>query len=235
MTSSGTYNYSLSNGEAVFAAFERIGVRAPELRQEHFVTARRELNDLFVELSNRVVNLWTVTRPEDGNAITMVQGTLTYTIPSNVVMILDAYISLNFGTTNQTDTYITPMSRTQYASLADKDDEGRPTSYWFDRTINPTVTMWPVPDQGGPYTFGYYACLQLQDANLPSGETPNMPYRWLGVLTAGLALRLARVYNRAALADCKADYADAWNWAAEQDTENVNTSYTPALSCYYRR
>lgn len=235
MTSSGTYSWNLSNAEAVFAAFERIGVRAPELRQEHFLTARRELNDLFVELSNRDVNLWTVTRPEDGNAITMVQGTLTYSIPSNVVMILDAYISLNFGTTNQTDTYVTPMSRTQYASLADRYNQGRPTSYWFDRTISPTVTMWPVPDQGGPYTFAYYAALQLQDANLPSGETPNMPYRWLGVLVSGLALRLARVYAPAMLADRKADYAEAWQWAAEQDVENVNTSFTPALSAYYRR
>jgi hypothetical protein len=232
--SSGTYNYSLSNAEAVLAAFERVQIRTPELRQEHFITARRELNDLFVELANREVNLWKVTRPEDGNTVTMVQGTLTYTLPANVVMILDAYISLNFGTTNQTDTYVTPLSRTQYASLADKYVQGRPTQYWMDRTITPTITMWPVPDGGGPYTFGYYACIQLQDANLPSGETPDMPYRWLGVLIAGLALRLARVYKPELLADRKADYAEAWNWAAEQDTENVNTSYTPLLADYYR-
>src|SRR5215831_16926590 len=99
MTSSGTYNYSLSNGEAVLAAFERAQVRAPELRQEHMLTARRELNDLFVELSNRQVNLWKVELISQ----TLTQGTATYTIPARVVMILDAYRSLNYGTTSQTD------------------------------------------------------------------------------------------------------------------------------------
>ena len=168
MTSSGTFSYSLSNGEAVLAAYERIQIRAPALRQEHMLTARRELNDLFVELSNRQVNLWSVVSPSstDGTSITLTQGTATYSITPQTVMILDAYVSLNNGTSNQTDTYITPMSRTEYASLGNKQTQGRPTSYWFDRLISPTVTLWPVPDNGGPYTLNFYSCVQLQDANL---------------------------------------------------------------------
>lgn len=35
MTSSGTYVFGPSNGECVLAAFERVYIRAPELRQEH--------------------------------------------------------------------------------------------------------------------------------------------------------------------------------------------------------
>jgi hypothetical protein len=229
--SSGTYSYTLSNAEAVVAAFERCQVRATELRQEHFITARRELNDLFVELSNRGVNLWKV----ELDTISLVQGTLTYSLPSQTVVILDAYISLNYGTTSQTDTYVTPMSRTQYASIADKYTQGRPTTYWMDRLINPSVTMWPVPDAGGPYTFAYYNLAQLQDANLPGGETPDLPYRWLGVLMTGLAVRLARVYAPALLDARKADFADAWQWAAEQDVENAPTSFAPNISQYYRR
>jgi hypothetical protein len=235
--SSGTYNYSLSNAEAVLAAFERVQIRAPEIRQEHMLTARRELNDLFVELSNRQVNLWSVQQL----SINLVQGTATYSIPSNVVMILDAYRTLNNGTTSQTDSYIEPMSRTQWASIANKFTQGPPTSYWFDRTITPTVTPWPVPDGNGPYVLNYFACSQLQDASLPNGETPNLPYRWLGVMVAGLALRLARVYPPAGgdpiafKADRKADYDDAWKWAAEQDTENVNFTIAPNISAYYNR
>ena len=41
-TSSGTYNFSPSNGELVLAAYERILIRAPSLRQEHMQSARRE-------------------------------------------------------------------------------------------------------------------------------------------------------------------------------------------------
>lgn len=237
MASSGAYNYSLSNGEAVLAAYERVQIRAPELRQEHMLTARREINDLFVELSNRQVNLWKVQL----NTISLVQGTPTYSIPSNVVMILDAYRSLNYGTSNQTDSYVTPMSRTEWASIANKSSQGPPTSYWFDRLISPTVTMWPEPDGNGPYTWAYYAVLQMQDANLPGGETPDLPYRWLGVLVAGLALRLARCYppqgvdQLAFKADRQKDYDQAWQWAAAQDTENVPFTIAPGIGAYYRR
>lgn len=237
MASSGTYNYSLSNGEAVLAAYERVQIRAPELRQEHMLTARREINDLFVELSNRQVNLWKVQL----NTISLVQGTPTYSIPSNVVMILDAYRALNYGTSNQTDSYVTPMSRTEWASIANKSSQGPPTSYWFDRLISPTVTMWPEPDGNGPYTWAYYAVLQMQDANLPGGETPDLPYRWLGVLVAGLALRLARCYppqgvdQLAFKADRQKDYDQAWQWAAAQDTENVPFTIAPGIGAYYRR
>lgn len=231
MTSSGTTNYSLSNGEAVLAAFERIQVRAPELRQEHFLTARRELNDLFVEWSNRQVNLWSV----QALSVSLVQGTATYSIPSNVIMILDAYRTLNNGQTTQTDSYLEPMSRTIYATIAEKFTQGPPTTFWFDRLISPTVTMWPVPDGGGPYTFNYYACTQLEDANVPSGETPGVPYRWLSALVAGMAYRLARVYKPELEDKRKVDYGDAWGFAASQDTENAPFTIAPGLASYYYR
>lgn len=237
MTSSGTYNYSLSNGEAVLAAFERVQIRAPSIRQEHMLTARRELNDLFVELSNRQVNLFKV----ELQSIPLVQGTATYTVPSRTVMILDSYLTLNNGQQSQTDRYITPVSRTEYASYAQKATQGPPTVYWFDRLIAPTITFYPTPDGDGPYVVNQYCCVQMQDASLPGGETPDLPYRWLGVLVAGLALRFARVYPPQGIdqltfqAARKADYDDAWKWAASQDTENVPLTIAPAIRSYYPR
>lgn len=236
MTSSGTYNYSLSNGEAVLAAYERCMVRAPSIRQEHMLTARRETNLLFVEMSNRQVNLWKV----ELISLNLAEGTASYAVPARVVMILDAYVSLNNATSNQTDRYVTPVSRTEYASYAVKATRGPPTVYWFDRLISPTVTFFPVPDGNGPYVFNYYACVQLQDVNLTSGETPDLPYRWLDVLVAGLAKRLARVYPpqgldpMAFVAARDKDYAEAWMYAAGQDTENVPMRILPGIGAYYR-
>jgi hypothetical protein len=236
MTSSGTYNYSISNGEAVLAAYERVHIRVPSIRQEHMLTARRELNLLFVELSNRGVNLWKV----ESLSVSMVNGTATYSIPGRVVMILDAYISLNNATTSQTDRYVTPISRTDYSGYAQKFTQGPPTVYWFDRLISPTITMWPVPDANGPYVFNYYACSQVQDAALMGGETPDLPYRWLDVLVTGLAKRLAKCYPQAGidtLAFEKAradDYDAAWAIASTQDTENVPVTFAPTLGAYYR-
>lgn len=237
MTSSGTYNYSLSNGEAVLAAYERCKIRAPSIRQEHMQTARREINLLFVELSNRQVNLWKV----ESGSISLVQGTATYSIPGRTVMILDAYLSRNNGATNQTDRYVTPISRTDYAGYATKQTQGPPTVYWFDRLISPTLTTWPVADGNGPYVLNYYACVQMQDANLPGGETPDVPYRWLDVLVSGLARRLARVYPPDGVDVMTfqkardADYDEAWRWAGTQDTENVPMTIAPAIGGYYPR
>jgi len=232
MASSGTYTFSstASNGSLVLSAFERCRIRAPSLRQEHMLSAQREFNFLLSTLSNLQPNLWTVTLVSE----TLVEGTETYDVDAKVVMVLDAYISLNYGTSNQTDRYISPMSRTDYAAIGQKQTQGQPTSYWFDRTIDPTITLWTVPDGNGPYTLNYYACTQMQDANLYGGETPNVPYRWIDALVAGLAHRLSRIYAPEVEAMRKVDAKEAWDIAAAQDTENVNLSISPSMQGYYR-
>lgn len=229
MTSSGTYNYSLSNGEAVIAAFERLQIRVPSLRQEHMLSARRELNLLLVEWSNKQVNLWKV----EALQVPLISGTATYDIPARVVMILDAYITLNDGTTSQSDRYITPISRTDYASYASKFTPGPPTTYWFDRLISPTLTTWPVVDSDS-YVLNYYACSQTQDAALIGGETPDVPYLWLDALVAGLAHRLARSYAPTLEAQREKDAIAAWTTAATQNTENVPVQLAPNIGRYYR-
>lgn len=230
MTSSGTYSWSISNGELVLAAYERIQVRAPSLRQEHMVTARRELNLLQSAFSNLQPNLWKVVL----YSTDLTEGTATYDVLPRVVMILDAYVSLNQGDSDQTDRTITAVSRSEYASYALKQTQGFPTIFWFDRTISPTVTLYPVPDGNGPYTLNYYACLQMEDANLVNGQTPDAPYRFLDALVAALAHRVSRVYAPQLEMVRKADADDAWRIAATQDTENVAMAIAPGLSRYYR-
>ena len=130
------------------------------------------MNLLLVEWANKQVNLWKVQL----DTIALVSGTAVYSILANTVLILDAYITTNSGSQfGQNNRYITQLSRSEYASLSNPNTPGPPTQYWFDRLIAPTVTFWPVPDANGPYTFGYYRVLQMQDANIPGGETPDIP------------------------------------------------------------
>lgn len=230
MTSSGTTSFALTNGEVVIAAFERCGIMMPKLEQNHFFSARRELNLLLVKFSNLQPNLWEVTLRSQ----LLTQGTSTYTLGSDVVMILDAYRSTNQGLTNQTDIFMTSISRDDYAAYPQKQTQGPPTQYWFNRQITPTVTFYPVPDGNGPYYLNYYAVLQIQDANIPSGETPNIPYRWYDALVAGLAYNLARIYAPTMEAIRKADAQEAWTIAATQDTENVPVRIQPKFAGYFR-
>jgi len=237
-SSSGAYTFLPSNGECVLAAFERVYIRAPELRQEHMLTARRELNMLFVEWSNRQPNLWLVVR----NQVVLTPGIATITLPSQTVLVLDASIVLNFGTANESRRYITPISRTEYLSYANQQTPGPPTVWWMDRLIAPTLTFYPVPDSNGPYTFDYFSCTQMQDANLAGGEIPYVPYRWVDALVNGLTARFARLYPPPPSMDalafrklCKDDAEESWKIAAAQDIEPTPLVLSPSLVGYYRR
>lgn len=230
MTSSGTYSFAISNGGAIIAAYERLQIFAPQLRVEHQRSAITELNLLFSEASNRQVNLWKV----DQQSVALTSGVASLTVPQNTVMVLDAWITTGTGTA-ATDRYITPISRTVYASLSNKQSPGAPTQFWFDRLITPTLTLWPVPDQTGIYTLNYFRCLQMQDANLPGGETPDIPYRWYDWMVAGLSHRLSRIYRPNLEAQREKDADNAWLIASTQDTEGVNVAIAPPLGRYYGR
>jgi hypothetical protein len=213
------------------SALARIQVRAPSIRQEHMVNAYNEMNYLLVELGNLQPNLWKVAQ----TPITLTSGTALYSIATNTVMILDAWITTQSGTSSQNDRYITPMSRSEYASLANKNTPGPPTQYWFDRLVAPTITMYPVPDNSGPFILNYFSCLRMQDANLAGGETMDIQYLFIDCIVAGLAHRLARIYKPELEVQREKDYDKAWKLAAAQNTENVPLSLSPAIRTYYRR
>lgn len=230
MTTSGTYSFTLTNGQCIISAYRRCRIFLPSLRQEHFDAAYEEMNLSLVHLANLQPNLWKVSL----NTIPLIQGTATYTLPSNTVLILDAYITTNSGS-QQTNRYLTPLSRTDYASLANPTIQGSPTQFWYDRVIPPTLTFWPVPDGNGPYTLGYYSASQMQDAKIPGGITPDLAYRFLDAYIADLAHRLSRIYAPQLEAVRQADAQRAWDIAAAQDTENVNLSISPPIGRYYPR
>jgi hypothetical protein len=109
---------------------------------------------LCASFSNRGVNLWAV----DLITVPLVAGQSTYNVNLNTVMILDAYMQVDNGGGQTTDRIIMPVSRTEYASYPNKEQEGFTTTFWFDRLIspNPTVTLWPVPDGSSAQYLKYY-------------------------------------------------------------------------------
>lgn len=230
MTTSGTYNYNPSIGEVVLYAFNLCQVRSTSIVQEHLNSARQAMNMMLSRWSNMGVNLWKV----DTETITLLDGVSTYSVPADTVMILDMYARTPSGTTN-TDRIMMPISRSEYASYPNKLQEGFPTVFWFDRLISPTVTIWPVPDgSGNPTTITYYRVTQIQDANLPGGETIDVPYRWLDAFSSGLAYYLSRIWQPQLSGQLKQDADEAYSIAASQDTENVSVYISPMIAGYFR-
>ena len=228
MASSGTYNFAITNASIVTQAFSRIQVRRSAILAEMMQDAYNEYNLMLSSMSNMQPNLWSV----ELVSVPLIQAQQVYTVDPSVVMILDAYISLVNSTTS--DRLIFPISRTEFASYTNKTTQGAPTVFWFDRLISPTITLWEVPDQTSFYVLNYYAVRQIQDANLPLGETPNVPYRWYDALVADMAYRMARIWKPELEAQRKIDAKEAFTIAATQDVENVDMVISPQLDNYYR-
>lgn len=225
MATSGTYNFNPSLGELTLYAFNLAEVRNTALAQEHFESARMAMNMMLSNWSNRGVNLWAV----DLQTVTLVQGTATYSVPPDTVVMLDAYCETTTGS-QPIDRIIMPVSRTEYASYPNKDQQGFPTVFWFDRLISsarstgsagPSVTLWPVPDGTSAQTLKYYRVRQIQDSAFTNGQTVEIPYLWLEAAAYGLAQRLALIWNpqKAMLLKPLAD--EAYTVAAEQNVETA--------------
>lgn len=221
------YNFNPSAGEIVLDAFGRCQIRPAEITQSHMFTARMKLNLLLSEWSNNQVNLWEVNL----QSIPLVQGSATYSVPAEIVMILDLYVSTG---TPANDRYMNPLSRTEYAAIANKTTQGNPSQYWFNRLIAPTVTFYPVPDGSLSYVVKYYAVRQTQDADVTNGYNVEVQTRWMAAFTAGMAWMLAETYAPALEDKLFARYQRAWNIAAAQDTENTPLYIGPQLGSYFR-
>lgn len=135
MTTTGTTNFNLQLNEIVEEAFERAGA---ELRTGYELrTARRSLNLLTIEWANRGINLWTI---EQGS-IPLNQAQITYALPIDTIDLMDMVVRTDSGLISQSDININRISSSTYATIPNKNAQGRPIQVWIDRqsgASNPT-------------------------------------------------------------------------------------------------
>lgn len=230
--SSGTTLFQPALSDYIIEAFDRIQIRAPSITANHMHTAVMSANFLQSEWSTQEgPNLWKV----ELMSINLVQGQATYNVPANVIDVLDWYMNGPFGSSFATDIVIFPISRTEYADQPNKLQQARPTTVWWNRQVNSTITLWPVPDGNGPYVLYFYAELQQQDAALPNAATLDMPFRFFDAFAAGLAAKLAVKYpppppNSMIAMATMAD--KAWQMASDKDVEDVPLYIVPAIGYY---
>lgn len=229
MSTSGTYTFNPSLGELTLYAYNLCGVRPTSIVQEHMMSARMASNLLLASWSNQGVNLWAV----DLQTVTLIQGTATYPVPDDTVMILDAYITIVQGP-SETDRIILPVSRTEYASYPNKQQQGFPTVYWFDRLLAPTITLWPVPDGGEATYLKYYRVRRLQDSEFTSGQQVEIPYLWMDAFAYGLAHRLSEIWQPQVSQYLQGRAAESYRIAADQNVEYAQQYISPQIQGYFR-
>ena len=231
MTTSGTQSFNLDLNNIIEEAFERAGA---ELRTGYdFRTARRSLNLLTIEWANRGINLWTI---EQGQ-IAMVQGQIVYNLPVDTIDLLDMVIRTQTGV-EQTDINISRISVSTYATIPNKNAQGRPIQVWVNRQSGatepvtgidyPTINVWPAPDQSDFYTFVYWRLRRIQDSGNGT-TTQDIPFRMLPCLVAGLAYYLAMKIPDALprLEMLKMAYEEQWLLASSEDREKASLRLAP--------
>lgn len=131
-----------------------------------------------------------------------------------------------------TDVILWPISRNDYSALPNKTVEGRPSVFWFDRTIERKLYLWAAPARGHHWGFITYRMRYLEDAD-PTSQL-DLPRRFWPAFTAQLTASLAEKYNPAVFQQ-KFQLAEVmWERAAAADREMVGTFITPTLQPYFR-
>lgn len=219
-----TASFDLTIDDIAEEAYERCGL---QVRSGYDLqTARRSLNLLLAEWANRGLNLWTIQLQEKTIAANTTSLTGTSLFGSNaddsqqIVDITDVVIR----DSSNTDFSASSISRSTYLNYAVKTTSGRPSQYYFERTISPTLFLYPAADT--TYTLRYYALVRMFDAGDYTNNT-QIPFRFLPCMTAGLAYYISMKKSPDRIQLLKQIYEDEFQRAADQDGERTSLFLTP--------
>lgn len=130
------------------------------------------------------------------------------------------------------------VSRDSYFGLPDKGTSGRPTQFWYDKQVAPSVVVWPPPA-----STSYQFLLVLQMAVQDVGTMQNIlgvPSRWLTAIISELALMLRmelpkeRANPNIPLSDMRDIAERDLKSAANSETDGAPIMISPNIGCYTR-
>ena len=232
-TTSGTavFEKGFSIADIVEEAYERIGMQGVSGYQ--LKGARRSLNILFQEWSNRGLHYWeiannTITLVNNQNVYTMFRSTSDGTSDATAVYGVDDVLEASFRNSSNVDTPLTKINRSTYQGLSNKTDTGTPTQYFVQRFIDKvTITLYLTPgtNEAGKFINFYYV-KRIQDAGAYTNDA-DVPYRFVPCMIAGLAYYLSMKYAPERIQPLKLIYEDELNRALIEDGSSSSSFITP--------
>ena len=217
MTTSSSRDFDLDGAEIIEEAYERCGL---EVRTGYDArTARRSMNLMFADWANRGLNLWTVTQA----TLSLVSGTAAYSLASNYTDLLEVVVR----NSSNVDTSLSKMSRSEYLAIPNKTNTGRPTQYFYNRQVTPSITLWPTPNDSTD-TLVYYYVNRIQDVDALQNTT-DAPFRFLPCMVAGLAYYIAIKKAPERVQMLKSIYEEEFQRAADEDEDRVSLKLQPGM------
>ena len=81
------------------------------------------------------------------------------------------------------------LSRDGYLVIPSKSTQGRPSQFFLDRQVTPSLKLYPTPENATD-TIVYDALVRIDDAD-DYTNTMDVPFRFYPCLAAGLAYYIA--------------------------------------------
>jgi len=218
MTTSGLTTFLPVFDDLLLEAWERLGLSPTILTGDVARSARRSLQLMLLDWTTGDTQLWQV----DQQSIVTAPGVGIYLGPSGTVDVLEMWIKVN-----RSDLTLTGIGRDDFASLPVKATLGRPTQFWCERRLDDVVLhLWPVPDATYPL---FVNRLRLpQDVGALS-QSSDVPVLWSEAVAAGLAARLALKYAPTRYEMLKAEAAETYGRANDEDRERVPLRIVPNI------
>ena len=226
-----TFEKGFSIADIVEESYERIGIQGVSGYQ--LKSARRSLNILFQEWSNRGLHYWEIanndiTLVNNQNVYTMFRSTSDGTSSATAVYGVDDVLEASFRNADNVDFPLTKINRSAYQALSNKTDTGVPTQYYVQRLIDRvTITLYLTPgsDEAGK-KLNYYYVKRIQDAGDYTNDA-DVPYRFVPCMIAGLAYYLAQKYAPDRIQVLKMLYEDELQRALNEDGSSSSSFITP--------
>jgi len=218
MATSGTRTFSLNVATAIEEAYELAGLEARTSYDA--VTARRSLNIMFADWSNRGIQMWEVAKTE----VTLTEGDNDISINAYDIDVLDAYIQ---KTVNGivTDYQLTRIDRNEYVSIPTKSTKARPTQFWLERLKTPVIHLYPTPENSTDKLI-YYVWQRVQDATASVNDA-DIPSRFMPPLVSGLAYYLCLKKNTQKLSVIQPLYEKNLEDALRYDEDRSSVHLVP--------
>jgi hypothetical protein len=224
-----TTNWNPDLGSLGAFALGRVGVRRPEITVGHLADVAMAANLVFSGWSVDQPQLWQVQLA----SVSIVQGTASYVLPANLLLVLDCYLTVTYAGTS-TDRIIYPVSRSEFASYPNKAHQAPPTVFWADRTEPVVVSLYPTPDGNASYVLHYYGVYRDQDAATSGASATSLPYRMLGPFADALAAQLALSYAPDRYAQLSSVAGASYGRAQGSESESVPLYISLGLGRYTR-
>ena len=164
------------------------------------------------------------------SATTTLSAAVDLSSIQSTIDVLSAVVRENSGSSNQSDTAISRVSRDNYLNIPSKRTTARPSQFYIDRQITPLIKLWATPN-ANTYTLVFDRLVRIDDADAAQ-NTVDVPFRFYPCLSAGLAyyISMKKAPNRVQL--LKAVYEEEFERAAAEDRDRASLSLTPSKDYY---